>query len=305
MKSPGDSVVVRVPASTSNCGAGFDTLGIGLALYNTVTLTRGAGDQVVPAPERDADGRAQPMVAEAAARYFRAVERDPAGFTYRIDAEVPPARGLGSSVTVLAGIVAGLDRLHGGQLSRERLVGLVSALEGHPDNASAGILGGFCVSRTDPASGAYVDTQRFEVPLGVTFVVASPPIELLTKESRGALPASLPFFDAVKSVNAAAYLVAAFASQNFAELQKVSGDFLHEPYRLPKIPGGAEAIQAGLVAGAWTGWLSGSGSSVLCVAPRTHASAVQEAMTKAFAAAGTTSDARILSADNAGLTILS
>lgn len=305
MSSAGDSVVVRVPASTSNCGAGFDTLGIGLALYNTVTVTRGALDPAVPKPERDADGRAQPMVAEAAARYFRAVEGDPAGFTYRIDGEVPPARGLGSSVTVLAGIVAGLDRLHGGRLSRERLVGLVAALEGHPDNASAGILGGFCVSRSDPASGAYVDTQRFEVPLGVTFVVASPPVELLTKESRGALPASLPFFDAVRSVNAAAYLVAAFASQNFAQLQKVSGDFLHEPYRLPKIPGGAEAIRAGLGAGAWTGWLSGSGSSVLCVAPRLQALGVQAAMQAAFAAAGMKSEARILSADNAGLVVLS
>jgi homoserine kinase len=303
MTSAADSVVVRVPASTSNCGAGFDTLGIGLALYNTVTVTRGTAGPVIPVAAREADGRAQAMVAEAAARYFRAVERDPVGFTYRIDGEVPAARGLGSSVTVLAGVVAGLDRLHGTRLSKEMLVGLVAALEGHPDNASAGILGGFCVSRTNPATGGYVDTQRFAVPLGVAFVVASPPVELRTKESRGALPASLPFFDAVKSINAAAFLVAAFASGDFARLRHVSGDFIHEPYRLPRIPGGATAITAGIAAGAWTGWLSGSGSSVLCVAPRAGAPAVLQAMQAAFAAAGMASDARILSADNAGLEV--
>ena len=38
-----DSVTVKVPASTSNCGAGFDTLGLALSLYNRVTLTRTRG----------------------------------------------------------------------------------------------------------------------------------------------------------------------------------------------------------------------------------------------------------------------
>ena len=70
MSGATDSVVVRVPASTSNCGSGFDTLGIALQLYNTVTLTRAPGG--VPLPERPADGRAQEMVVEAAAAFGEA-----------------------------------------------------------------------------------------------------------------------------------------------------------------------------------------------------------------------------------------
>ncbi|HRI82731.1 MAG TPA: hypothetical protein PLF88_09865, partial [Opitutaceae bacterium] len=59
-----DSVTVRVPASTSNCGAGFDTLGLAFRLYNRVTLLRGAdGAQ----PARPEDGRAATMVEAAAA----------------------------------------------------------------------------------------------------------------------------------------------------------------------------------------------------------------------------------------------
>ena len=35
--------LVRVPASTSNLGPGFDCLGVALNLYNTTTLTRADG----------------------------------------------------------------------------------------------------------------------------------------------------------------------------------------------------------------------------------------------------------------------
>jgi homoserine kinase len=301
MKARADSVVVRVPASTSNCGAGFDTLGLALKLYNRVTVRAGAGR--VPVPETPADARAQSMVADAAASFAAATGRRPGGFRYTIEGDVPPARGLGSSVTVTAGVLAGLDALHGTHLGRQRLVGLVSAIEGHPDNAGAGILGGFCVSRSDPATGAYVGTQRFTVPRTLAFVVVSPPVELVTKESRGALPATLPFFDAVRSVNCASYLVAAFASGDFTRLADTAGDFIHEPYRLPGIPGGSEAIGAGIRAGAWTGWLSGSGSSVLCVCGRRRARAVFDAMTAAFARASMKSEGRILEADNEGLVV--
>jgi homoserine kinase len=301
MNAPADSVVVRVPASTSNCGAGFDTLGLALNLYNRVTVSRVSGAAQVP--DRPADARAAPMVAEAAIAFARAAGHPAGGFRYRIDGDVPPARGLGSSVTVAAGIIAGLDALHESSIGRHRLVGLVSAIEGHPDNAGASILGGFCVSRTDPATGAYVDSQRFTVPAHVAFVVASPPVEFATKESRGALPPMLPFFDAVRSINGAAYLVAAFASGDYARLSQVAGDFVHEPYRLPQIPGGSDAIAAGVAAGAWTGWLSGSGSSVLCVCDKPKADMVLKAMTAAFSRASMPSEARVLAADNEGLAV--
>jgi homoserine kinase len=302
MKALPESVVVRVPASTSNCGAGFDTLGLALNLYNQVTLTRASG--IEPVADRPSDARGKAMVAEAALAFANATGCARIGFRYRIDGDVPPARGLGSSVTVIAGVIAGLNVLCGASLPVRRIVGLVSAIEGHPDNAGASILGGFCVSRSNPGTGAYVDSQRFEVPTEVALVVLSPAVQLVTKESRIALPSSLPFFDAVKSVNSATYLVAAFASRNYASLRDTAGDFIHEPYRLPQIPGGSEAIAAGVEAGAWTGWLSGSGSSVLCVCEKARANLVFSAMTAAFARAGMPSEGRILAADNQGLVVI-
>jgi homoserine kinase len=294
-----DTVTVRVPGSTSNCGSGFDTLGLALAIYNRVTLTRVNG--IVAVPERPADGRAQAMVAETAALYFKTAKLAPAGFRYRIEGDVPSARGLGSSVTVIAGVLAGLDALHGTGWSRHQLVEAATALEGHPDNASAGILGGFCVARCEPATGAYLDVVRITVPAELAFVVISPEAELLTKESRSVLPATLPYFDAVKSINNAAYLTAAFATGDFAKLRHAGGDFMHEPYRLPKIRGASAALAAGVGAGAYTGWLSGSGSSVLCVSARAEAEKVAAAMRGAFARESVSCEARVLAADNAGL----
>jgi len=294
-------VTVRVPASTSNCGAGFDTLGLALSLYNRVTLSPAADGLI--RPERPSDARAQAMVEETAAAFFAATKLSPAGFSYRIEGEVPPARGLGSSITVIAGVLAGLDGLQGTALSRHRLVELATALEGHPDNASAGILGGFCVARCHPESGTYLDTIRFVLPPELVFVVVSPELEMLTKAARGVLPSTLPYFDAVRSINSAAFLVAALASGDYDKLRHAVFDFMHEPYRLPRIRGGRSAIDAGVVAGALTGWLSGSGSSVLCVARTQCAAGVAEAMRQAFHSVDVESEARILQADNDGLTV--
>jgi len=145
------------------------------------------------------------------------------------------------------------------------------------------------------------DTIRFEVPAEVAFVVASPAVELLTQASRGALPQVLPYRDAARSVNSAAYLTAAFATRDFGKLRHAVGDFMHEPYRLPKIPGARGAIEAGVAAGALTGWLSGSGSSVLCVARPAAAAAAAAAMPAAFLRADRACEVRRLAGANAGL----
>lgn len=301
MNGARDKVTVRVPASTSNCGAGFDTLGLALTLYNRVTLTR--IDGAAPQPARSADARAQPLVASAAERFFGAGGRLPRGFRYQIDGDVPVARGLGSSATIIVGVLAGLDVLHGAEMSRGKLVEMATALEGNPDNVTPCALGGFTVSRCDPETRAYVDTVRSGVAETLRFVVASPNVETLTTESRAALPKSLPFSDAAKSINSAAFLSAAFVSGDYDKLRGAAADFVHEPYRLPKIPGAKAAIEAGVAAGALTGWLSGSGSSVLCVTRADMAAGVSAAMCAAFARESVPCTARTLSADNEGLRI--
>lgn len=297
-----ESVVVRVPGSTSNCGAGFDTLGLALTVYNTVTLRRLPQSAIVAVTASDARG--QKMVEATSAAFFAAAKCASFGFSFAISGEVPPARGLGSSMTVIGGVLGGLNVLSGAALTAHQLVEIASALEGHPDNASAAILGGFCVARCEPVTNRYLGVVRITLPEELVFVVTSPSVEMLTKESRGVLPAQLPYFDAVKSINSAAFLVAALATKDYEQLRFAVRDYMHEPYRLPRITGGREAIDGGIAAGALTGWLSGSGSSVLCLARQGSEQAVAAAMQAAFSKVAIASEVRVLTADNVGLQVL-
>jgi homoserine kinase len=295
-------VTVRVPGSTSNCGAGFDTLGLALGIYNDVTLTRGDWRGSRPATPGDTAGL--DMADEAARLFFVRAGIEEFGFTLGITGAVPMSRGLGSSVTLRAGVVAGLNELAGARLTKDDFCSLVTQLEGHPDNATPAVIGGFCVARSDPHTGELLGVLRKPIGRDLSFVVVSPDQELETKKARGILPKELPYFDAIKSVNSAAYVTAAIVTGEYERLRHAVRDFLHEPYRLPLIPGAKAAIAAGVAAGALTGWLSGSGSSVLCVARPRMAAKVGRAMAAAFTAHKLPATIHLLRADNRGLHVV-
>ena len=295
-------VICKVPGSTSNCGSGFDTLGLALSIYNEITVERGDapreaghGPDIFPESE---------MAQKTAGLFFERAGIVPFEVRIRIRGDVPRARGLGSSVTVRAGILAGLAELAGLGWDKERFVELITELEGHPDNASASILGGFTVSRFLNSPAKVESVAQFDVDDDIRFVVVSPDFEVLTSASRNALPKSLDFAHAIASINSASCVVAALSSGKYEALTGSVHDFVHEPYRLKGIPGAASAIAAGIEAGAYTGWLSGSGSSVLCVCLAEKAKAVGAAMRAAFADANLTSEEYDLTADNAGLEIV-
>jgi homoserine kinase len=295
-------VTIRVPGSTSNCGSGFDTLGIALSIYNEVTLTR--GDWRGSRPTTASDTHGLDMADEAASLFFVRAGVEEFGYELSITGKVPMSRGLGSSVTLRAGVVAALNVLSGAKLSKDDLCSLVTQLEGHPDNATSAVIGGFCVARCDPHTGELLGVLRKPIGKDLCFVVVSPDQELETKKARGILPKELPYFDAIKSVNSATYVVAAILSGEYDRLRDAVRDFLHEPYRLPLIPGAKNAIEAGVTAGALTGWLSGSGSSVLCVARPLKAAKVGRAMAAAFAAHRLPATVHLLYADNHGLSVV-
>ncbi len=295
------SIIVQVPASTSNCGSGFDTLSIALSLYNFVRLI-----------ERD-DGEirflgsaqvgTQVMVEEAALSFAAAVGRDVIGFDYEIWGDVPAARGLGSSSTIRAAIVAGLNKLYGDPLDMEAMIRLTTKLDNAPDNACAAFAGGFCIARTDPETFVYREHVRFSLPESLIFIAVSPDYKVLTENSRRVLPDTIPFQDVVRSTNSLAFLVGALVSGDFERLKGAVNDYIHQPYRELLNPFGHESIEAGCHAGAYTGWLSGSGSTVICVASPDKAREVAVAMQEIYTVNGTKSRAYRLLTDNRGLTV--
>jgi len=297
--NPPRSVQCAIPASTSNCGSGFDTLGIALTLYNRVRVERRQDGETVGCGFLEGNE----MAREVVAAFFEEAGIDPFPVAVCVEGDVPPARGLGSSVTLRGGILACLRRLAGVAWTSDRLVRLLTRLEGHPDNASASLLGGFTVSRFSPTPADWQATMRFEIDPAIRFVAAIPEREVLTAASRVGLPASISFHQAVGSLNSVACLVAALVSGQHEQLRNVVEDHLHQPFRMAGIPGAADAISSGVEAGAYTGWLSGSGSSVLCVCSREAAPATREAMLAGFSRHGVEARGLDLGADNQGIQV--
>ncbi len=301
------SVIVQVPASTSNCGPGYDVLSIALTLYAFVKITVDDitinSGKIQPATEDASGSQSLELVKKAAAAYEERAGIRVGGFRYEIWGEVPVARGLGSSATLLAGILAGLNALYGEPLSRTELLALCAKLDAAPDNSAASFLGGFCVSRTDPETGAYLDTIRFDVSNSLYMVVVSPDVEVLTSIAREALPTEFPHRDAVRSLNSLAYIVSIFAKGQYEKLSAAVTDYIHQPYRERLFPFVREIIDAGRAKGAYTGWLSGSGSSVLCVSSAENYLKVGNAMTEVLQANNIRSRLFHLRTDNEGLKV--
>ncbi len=255
---------VRVPATTSNIGPGFDTLGIALSLANEVELV----PLTTPRVEligNAASGKnhgAIAMVMGAARAFFRKVGAEERGFRARIRGHVPVARGLGSSVTVRLGVIAGLNHLFAKPLNKAEMLDLVSKLEGHPDNAAPAVYGGMAVAGM---LEDHVICLHRKLPPKLKFVTVIPDYEVQTRQARAILPASLPFADAVHNLNRASLLVAAFWAGEWNKAAGLFEDRLHQPSRARLVPQLFPAIDAAREAGAIGGWLSGSGSSVMAV----------------------------------------
>ena len=276
-----EAVTVRVPASTSNLGPGFDCLGVALRIYNTITVARRKGS------------RSSAMIEQAADAFFTRAERKPLPFAAEIAGDVPVSRGLGSSVTVRLGVMHGLNVLLGRVLAREAIFELCADLEGHPDNAAPAEFGGFNVIGAG-------HRQRFAVDAELKFVLLIPDFEVSTLKARALLPTNVDRLSAVKSCGNACAITAAFASGSYQNLRGAFADHLHQPFRRPLIPFFDDAIAAAEEAGALGAFLSGSGSTIAAVTLR-DARAVAENMR---AAAG--SEVRVITttADNRGARIV-
>jgi homoserine kinase len=148
-------------------------------------------------------------------------------------------------------------------------------------------------------AGQTVRCLGFRVSSKLKLVTLIPRFKISTEKARNLLPADLSWTDAAHALNRAALITAAFASSNYAALKGVFDDRMHQPYRERLIPQLSRVIRAGEATGAIGGFLSGSGSAIICLALK-EAEAVGLAMKKELP----DSELKILSADNTGFQIL-
>ncbi len=298
------TITVRIPGTTANCGPGFDTIGIACTIYNELSLTlgepdgfslavTGEGADTIPANERN-------IACQAVRALLRKVGRTGPGIAIRMHNAIPLARGLGSSAAAIVGALVAANAATGDTLDKQELLAMATALEGHPDNVAPAIFGGITISSI---VGGAPQSLRFIPPAPLRLVVAVPEFGLSTKAARQVLPKTIPFADAVFNVSRVALLVGALCQGRFDLLGSAFEDRLHQPYREKLIPGMTDVLAAARERGAIGAALSGAGPCLIAFA-RDNAAAIGAAMVNAFARHGVKAAYRDLGIDSDGAKVI-
>lgn len=268
------SIAIRVPATSANLGPGFDVLGIALSLYNTFEFEKiPSGLEITGcAPEYAGEDN---LCVQA----WRAVEQrlgvEPSGIRLHISGDVPVARGLGSSATLLTAGAVAANAFLGGQLSDQALLNLLTELEGHPDNVAPALLGGL---RASMVREGEVLCGEYPVHPDIGFCALIPNFETVTHEARGVLPKQVDFRDAVYDLSRLALMLRAFEQGDLERLGAAMEDCLHQPYRKPLIHEYDRVRAAAMDCGAAAFCISGSGSTLLSVVGASEAEAFARRM---------------------------
>ena len=174
---------------------------------------------------------------------------------------IPAGRGLGFSGAMrVGGLVAAVAQRAGGdaelEAARPALLEIAIELEGHADNAAASLLrraswrrppAGSCACRSPSTRPSWPGCRRSR-----------------RRRTGPGTPCggSVSFADAVFNVGRTALLVAALAAGDVEALRWATADRLHQDQRFAAAVPARVALANGLEAGAWCGWLSGSGPTV-------------------------------------------
>ena len=298
---------VRVPASTSNLGPGFDCFGLALKLYLTVGAT------AVPAA-------AEPCrITTTGAKENESLPRNTTNLIYRAMAfaarregftlppielnvhnEIPLASGLGSSgAAIIAGIkLAAL--ITDAEISDQAILNYATEFEGNPDNVAASLYGGFLVNCI--STDGTVISAKLDWPAEIRVVAVSPHSQLPTHVARAALPRTASRVDAVHNLQRTALFATALAERRYDLLWEAMRDRLHQPHRESLVPGLREALTLPRMHGLLGIALSGAGPSIVALVDDNDAE-IGARIASCFRVHKIDSTERTLQADNQGCVI--
>lgn len=273
---------ISVPGSTANLGPGFDSIGLGLSLYLKLNVSLQDNWEII---HLDDNGPSEFELEEhllyvIAKKIADQYGKELPGCRVEMASELPLARGLGSSA---AAIVAGIELANQVcelNLTVQDKLNLSSQIEGHPDNATASVLGGLTISSMD--ENGIVDTFHVN-NIDASFVVFVPDVELKTSESRSVLPEQFDRAYAVRASANANMLAASLMARDFKRAgHYMEADLFHEPFRSKLIPKYAEIHAAAKANGAYGTALSGAGPTLISIIPTAIAEDFMTAMRKQF-----------------------
>jgi homoserine kinase len=281
-------ITIRVPATSANLGPGFDSLGLALDLWNEAIITlaieysvqvNGEGMEKLSAGENNLIIRSAQRLAEEVGKWLPPFHLDCIN-------RIPLSSGLGSSAAAKLTGLLGANRLLGTPLSSKEILNLASEMEGHPDNVAPALLGGLVVSTMEDGKVlAHKINVEANTDSSIHITVVLPNFHISTQQARAALPDHVTTKDAVQNISRAVMVSEAFRNGDLELLSKAMTDTLHQPYRLPLIPGARAAMDTAKEAGAAAAAISGAGPGIIAFSSKRDP-VIGEAMARAFEQAG-------------------
>jgi homoserine kinase len=293
------AIKIEVPASTSNIGAGFDTFGLALTLYNSFEvegnerfeveiigegadrLSKGEDNLFIKAYKRTCQELGIPC------QPIKVVQKN----------DIPLGRGLGSSATAILGGIFAATALGGVKLSTDEVLKIAFNFESHPDNLVPALVGGFV---TCAVEGDKVYFERLKFPKELQILVLIPEFEILTEEARKVLPKEVSLKDAIFNIQRATLLIAALVNRDFELLKVAVEDKLHQPYRGKLLKGFDSFKELAYSLGADAVFISGSGSTI-GVFTRKNAERIGQAGVELYRQMGVSARYLTLEADEKGV----
>lgn len=282
---------IRVPATSANLGPGFDSCGIALSQYLTINVLENSDTWIIE-HELGSDIASDETNLLLQTALKLAPNLMPK--VLKMTSDIPMARGLGSSSSVIVAGIELANRLGQLNLSQQEKLQIATEIEGHPDNVAPAICGDFVVASYVDGKVHYVKHHFPQCDV----IAFSPMTHLLTSESRSVLPTELPYKEAVQASAIANVMIAAILNGNLPLAgQMMEQDRWHEAYRKELVPHLDEIRRLAHEVGAYGAFLSGAGPTVLILSPEEKTNK----MVKSLEKLDSTAEINVLSVDTEGV----
>ena len=264
---------IIVPATTANIGLGFDSIGIAVDLYLTLTVVEPSSEWKIEHPFGEAvPSNQENLIIETALAVCPTLQPH----HLVCGSDIPMTRGLGSSSSAIVAGIELANQLGNLNLTPQQKVEWATKLEGHPDNVAPAILGGLVVATYDEESQE-VDYLQKEIHSAIQGIALIPDFELSTKASRQVLPSEFVYSKAVQASSRSNVLVAALWQEDWENVSKiVEKDLFHEPYRETLIPFLTPVRKLAKEKEAIGTYLSGAGPTVMVLSSKDKSTTIVE-----------------------------
>lgn len=273
---------ITIPASSANIGPGFDSAGLAVNKYLTLSVEYSDDwefeHQSVHLPATS--DPAKHLIYQTAKKTADTYHAPLHPCKVVVESEIPLARGLGSSASAIVAGIELANQLCQLNLTDQEKLKQATILEGHPDNVAASLLGGLVIA--SPISSGEIEVFKKADPQ-VELVVAIPEFELKTDDARKVLPDQFSRDEAAAASAVGNIVFAALVSGNYELAGKMmEEDLFHEPYRASLIPNYREIRNEAKLAGAYATVISGAGPTTISLVPKGKGSLVSACLQKNF-----------------------